>query len=248
LKSTKYLAATAAALALSGAMWLHSGEKKADVAPLHLSGASEAGTALTSARSNGAAAPSPSGSPMVIEAMNPTPRDLQRMRVLDEVLASKNDNDPRLDSEFRNLSPTAKRMMEDRYRALAPEKRNERGTIAFLVGREIASAEDVAFMEGILSEPPCLSLGDCAREDKGSTLRDDEAHLNAETGAAVTLAYPQLVALHSIEGQIERAEKGAKLGYLGDIRRVIDEAIRSPIPNIADKARALLARLKNLQG
>jgi hypothetical protein len=181
---------------------------------------------------------------MVIEAMNPTPQDLQHIKVLDEVLAAKNDNDPRLDSELRGLSPTSKRMMEDRYRSLAPEKRNERGTIAFLVGREIASADDVAFMGGILSEPPCLSLGDCSREDKNT----DDGHLNAETGAAVSLAYPQLVALHSIEGQIERAEKGARLGYLGDIRRVIDEAIRSPIPNVADKARALQSRLKSLSG
>ncbi|MFL5813298.1 MAG: hypothetical protein ACJ763_06945 [Bdellovibrionia bacterium] len=243
MKSTKYLAATGAMLAITGAIWLYSGEKKAEVAPLR-SSSNGAGSLGAEATLTSAASPLPSSSPMVIEAMNPTPQDLQHIKVLDEVLAAKNDNDPRLDSEFRGLSPTSKRMMEDRYRSLPPEKRNERGTIAFLVGREIASADDVAFMGGILSEPPCLSLGDCSREDKNT----DDAHLNAETGAAVSLAYPQLVALHSIEGQIERAEKGAKLGYLGDIRHVIDEAIRSPIPNVADKARALQTRLKSLSG
>lgn len=181
---------------------------------------------------------------MVIEALNPTPQDIQHIKVLDELLAAKNDNDPRLDTEFRGMSSTSKRMMEDRYRSLAPEKRNERGTIAFLVGREISSSDDVAFMGGILSEPPCLSLGDCSREDKNT----DDAHLNAETGAAVTLEYPKLVALHSIESQIERAEKGAQLSYLGDIRHVVEEASRSPIPTVADKARALQVRLKSLGG
>jgi hypothetical protein len=133
-------------------------------------------------------------------------------------------------------------MMEDRYRSLPPERRNERGTIAFIVGREISSVEDVAFLGGILSESPCLSLGDCSREEKDL----DNQHLHAETGSAVSLAYPQMVALHSIEGQIDRAEKGAKLSYLSEIRRVIEDASRSQIPIVADKARALQGRLKNL--
>lgn len=238
MKSTKYLAATGAVLALTGAIWLFSSEKRAEVAPL-LSHGSTSMNGLTQA------SPNPIGSPlhpMSVEAINPTPQDTQHLKILDEILAAKNDNDPRLDTEFRSLSPTSKRMMEDRYRALMPEKRNERGTIAFLVGREISSADDVAFMEGILSESPCLSLGDCSREEKNA----DDDHLNAETGSAVTLAYPQLVALHSIESQIEQAEKGARLSYLNDIRRVVDQATRSQIPTVADKARALQARLKNI--
>ncbi len=198
--------------------------------------------ALTQAQPSPQASARPQSGLMTIEAMNPTPRDIQHLKVLDEILATKNDNDPRMDSELRGLSPTSKRMMEDRYRSLPAEKRNERGTIAFLVGREISSADDVAFMEGILAESPCLSLGDCSREEKNI----DDEHLHAETGAAVSLAYPQMVALHSIEGQIEKAEKGAKLSYFGDIRRVIEESTRSQIPVVADKARALQTRLKSL--
>jgi hypothetical protein len=64
----------------------------------------------------------------------------------------------------------------------------------------------------------------------------------------VTLAYPQMVALHAIEGQIDQAEKGAKLSYTGDLRHVLDDATRSPVPLVADKARALLNRLKNISG
>jgi hypothetical protein len=85
-------------------------------------------------------------------------------------------------------------------------------------------------------------LGDCSHEEKQA----DDEHLHAETGAAVSLAYPQMVALHSIENQVEQAEKGAKLSYLGDIRRVVDEATRSQIPIVADKARALQQRLKRI--
>lgn len=237
MKSTKYLAATAAVLAVSGAVWLFSSEKRAEVAPL-LSTGNSSMTELTQAQ------PSPlaSSRPLAVEAVNPSPQDIQHLKVLDEILATKNDNDPRMDTELRGLSPTSKRMMEDRYRSLAPEKRNERGTVAFLVGREISSADDVAFMEGILSESPCLSLGDCSREDKNM----DDEHLHPETGLAVSLAYPQMVALHSIESQIEQAEKGARLSYLNDVRRVVDQATRSQIPLVADKARALQARLKNI--
>lgn len=182
-------------------------------------------------------------SSLVVETIHASPVDVQRLKVLDEILTAKNDNDPRLDSEFRGLSTSAKRLMEDRYHSIAAEKRNERGTIVFLVGREISSAEDVAFMGSVLAESPCLSLGDCSREEK----LGDHDKLHEEIGVGVTLAYPSLVALHSLEEQINRAEAGDKLGYMADLRRVIESAAHSANPLVAEKAMALRERLKNLK-
>ncbi len=103
-------------------------------------------------------------------------------------MSSKNDNDPRLDRDFNSLSDEAKALFRKKYRALAPERRNELGTIVYLLGKNISTAEDWDFLREVAAEPPCLSLADCSRS------ADDNA---------VTLAYPALVALKQAQRVLE---------------------------------------------
>jgi hypothetical protein len=121
-----------------------------------------------------------------------------QLKTLEDILRSKNDNDPRLDRDFNALSPEAKRLFRRKYAEILPERHNERGTIVYLLGRNLDSAEDWAFLRGVVSEPPCLSLNDCSKESK------PEGGHN-ESGVAVTLAYPSLVALKQAERVLEEA-------------------------------------------
>lgn len=115
-------------------------------------------------------------------------RDRAQLRTLTEVLVSRNDNDPRLDRDFNALSPEVKAQMRGLYAATPPERRNERGTIVFLLGRKPETPEDWAFLKIVASEPPCLSLADCSKPPKPGEAADE-----------VTLAYPSLVALRQAE-------------------------------------------------
>lgn len=90
----------------------------------------------------------PAGAPAV------TDKTATQLRILGEIFVSKNDNDPRLDSDLRKLDEEAKAAFRAKYRALPPELRNERGTIVFLLGRNLTTAGDYAFMKNVLSEPP----------------------------------------------------------------------------------------------
>lgn len=116
-----------------------------------------------------------------------------QLAMLEEILLSKNDNDPRLDSAFRELSLQAKRLFRQKYRQLPAEERNERGTIIYLLGKNLSSAEDWEFLRAVVSEPPCLSLENCSRET------DAAPGGNYTSGEAVALAYPALVALKQAE-------------------------------------------------
>src|SRR5437588_7002850 len=60
---------------------------------------------------------------------------------------------------------------------------------SYLLGKNISSPEDWAFLETVVREPPCLSLADCFGPAEGA------AAVQTEPGMDVTLAYPQLVAL-----------------------------------------------------
>ncbi|MBI5881892.1 MAG: hypothetical protein HZB91_02160 [Elusimicrobia bacterium] len=123
----------------------------------------------------------------------PTAEDVVKLRTLSMILLSRNDNDPRLDKDFNELSPGAKALFRGMYGKLPPERRNERGTIVYLLGRNLASAEDWAFLASVAGEPPCLSLADCSKDAPAA-----EEHLGDE----VTLAYPSLVALKSAEAAL----------------------------------------------
>lgn len=109
---------------------------------------------------------------------------------LEQILLGRNDNDPRLDTAFNDLSSQDRLQFRVRYRELAPERRNERGTIVYLLGKNLREPKDWDFLREVVVEPPCLSLSDCGKPPAGA----------AEAGDAVTLAYPALVALRQAQG------------------------------------------------
>jgi hypothetical protein len=171
--------------------------------------------------------PTNSGS-VVPASLTISPVDSAQVRTLDEIIAAKSDNDPRLDTELRSLSPAAKQLMRGRYQSTAQEKRNARGTIVFLLGRNISSADDVAFLHHVISEPPCRSLTSCENEDKGSVSPADRHH---EGTNETTLAYPQLVALHSIEAYLKAPAGAPELS--AQVLAELEGARRSPIRKVA---------------
>jgi hypothetical protein len=161
-------------------------------------------------------------------------RDLEQIRVLDEILESKNDNDPRMDRLLRDLSEPLKKELQQKYSRIQPEKRNDRGTVVFLIGREIAegrgSTADLQFFKQVLLEKPCLSIEDCSKSPTGQG--PDEQHLEAihET----TIQYPQLMAIRYLrialnQGALSPVMKEAVLAILESARqspndRVVSEA------------------------
>ncbi|MFH1723165.1 MAG: hypothetical protein ABII00_00945 [Elusimicrobiota bacterium] len=184
-----------------------------------------------------AAEPSPA-TPAAPEAPKapalPTPAD--KLRTLEDILALKDDNDPRLDSDFNDLSPEAKRLFREKYRSIPREGRNKRGTIVFLLGRNLKTEEDWAFLHEVISEPPCLSLGDCSTKGGPS-----DGHRGI--GAEVTLAYPSLVALRQAARTAEDPRGPAGGMAAREASRLVRAAKGSPVPVVASKARDLERRL-----
>ncbi len=143
------------------------------------------------------------------------------VRVLEDILRTKNDNDPRLDTAFERLSEPDKARLREKYRSLPPEDRNGRGTVVYVLGRAPKTAEDWAFLRSVAAEPPCLSLASCSRPPAGGGDEHD-------AGLAVTLAYPSLVAVKSAQ-RAPRSE-GA--------RSVIAAGLASRSPAVARLAAA----------
>lgn len=136
-----------------------------------------------------------------------------KLAALESILAAKDDNDPRLDTAFEDLSEAAKKAFRRRYAELAPESFNERGTIVYVLGRNMRTLADWEFFHAVVAEPPCLSLSDCARAD-------------GVPGNEVTLAYPALVALK----RAQREQGGGR--WQEAARRVVAEALRSEAPAV----------------
>jgi hypothetical protein len=123
-----------------------------------------------------------------------TPSNLEKLKILRQILSSRNDNDPRLDTEFKNLTPEMKRLIEVEYLSLPPEKLNERGTLSFVLARAASSKKDLAFFKRILKEAPCLSFQDCSQAQPIDEYAESDSGLNQET----LLAYPQIIALRTL--------------------------------------------------
>jgi len=160
--------------------------------------------------------------------LQPTPASLARAKLatLEEILSSRNDNDPRLDREFLGLSAETKGLFREKYRALAPERLNERGTIVYLLGKNIQNGDDWSFLRAVAAEPPCLSLSDCSKASS----------VGGEAGDEVTLAYPSLVALR----QAQRAtEEG---GSRAEARSVVEAAKTSKMKAVLRLADSLEPR------
>lgn len=118
-----------------------------------------------------------------------------QMQALKDILQSMDDQDPRLDRDLKFLSPQVKNEIKNIYRNLPDPQINRKGLLVFLIGRNIQSEEDVSFLEGVLNEPPCHNLTDC-KANGGSLGSEAEKHDNT---LPVTLAYPQLLALHYLK-------------------------------------------------
>ncbi|TBR20217.1 hypothetical protein EPO15_13420 [bacterium] len=139
-----------------------------------------------------------------------------KLAALDAVLAAKDDNDPRLDTAFEGLSESAKRSFRARFADYPREYFNERGTIVYVLGRNMKTPADWAFFRAVVAEPPCRSLADCAKAGEAGGPGDE-----------VTLAYPALVAL-------KRAQREFSTGgsMQAAARTVVREALKSEAPAV----------------
>ena len=120
----------------------------------------------------------------------------KKITILKDILTTKNDNDPRMDTELKNLSSEDKDALVSMYQNLKSESLNDRGTIVFLIGRELNRAEDAEFLKSVLSEEPCLSLENC-----GVTNSQTDPHMDSVN--EVSLNYPQVVALNRMKNFLE---------------------------------------------
>ncbi len=133
----------------------------------------------------------------------------RQVQVLNEILASHNDNDPRMDSELKELNSETKTVLQEKYNLLPDTDRNGRGTIVFLIGRNLTGPADYQFLKQVLTEAPCLGLLDCAKPMQASA--GEEA-----AGIGAVLDYPQLTALKAIEKHPAQSEslKGLQVEVL----------------------------------
>ena len=122
----------------------------------------------------------------------------RKLDLLREVIKSGKDNDPRVDTELKGLTPALKNAVKNEYQKLPAEHRNGRGFIAFLIGRSISEPGDVEFLANIVQEEPCLSFKDCS--SKGPIYQEAEEH-----STQVTLNYPQIVATRMLKQNLKKA-------------------------------------------
>ncbi|HEX7674957.1 MAG TPA: hypothetical protein VF412_12335 [Bdellovibrio sp.] len=177
-----------------------------------------------------------------VPVSNETASDSQtqkQLQILEEILASHNDNDPRMDHDLMILGENTKAKFREKYKSLPVEKRNDRGTIVFLLGRNMTSAADFDFMKDVLSEPPCLSLSDCSTIEVGGDNKDHDEHQGS--GFAMVLAYPQIVALHSLQGYLNN--KSADAAMSDRARDLISDAKHSRVNEVSKMAESIESKL-----
>jgi hypothetical protein len=123
----------------------------------------------------------------------------RKLSILDEILVSKNDNDPRLDTQFKHLTPAEKQALHLKYESIKRENRNERGTVVFLLSRKLESSQDFDFLRTVVSEDHCNSLLNCNAPLSSSSTPEAGS---GEIG--VTLEYPQIIALKALEAHLSQ--------------------------------------------
>jgi len=117
-------------------------------------------------------------------------------QALEEILNSKNDNDPRLDKQLSQLSPEFHKAIFSKYESLKPEDRNGRGTLVFLVARDLKDTADIEFLQKVYEENPCLNMRDCSAQP------DEDPQ---DSGFQQTsLNYPQLAGLYQIDAALSK--------------------------------------------
>lgn len=168
--------------------------------------------------------------PVVLTAKQSySPETISKLKILNEVFASRNDNDPRLDSEFAELTPELKTALIESYRLMPKESLNERGTVVFLLGKKIESEKDVEFLQEVMTETPCLSLSDCSTESRLENPEDDHLSESQET----TLIYPQLMALRLMSSNYQESKNSS---VKEKIKEVFQLATQSPSEYISNEA------------
>jgi hypothetical protein len=161
-----------------------------------------------------------------------------KLKTLAEIMGSKNDNDPRLDTDLKNLTEQDKVALKDFYSDLKLESLNERGTVVFLMGRSIQGPEDLDYMKDVLAEDPCMSLDNCTSKNVAK-----DTHLDSMD--ETTMSYPQQIALESIS-RYTQSRTMAELSANDKLHLIqaIQEAKRSPIYTIQRKADDLSKNLR----
>lgn len=133
-----------------------------------------------------------------LSAPQPAAAPLQaKLDILNQILASGNDNDPRLDTSFNDMTQEEKRALESKYAALPREQHNQRGTIVYLLGRDPRTKADWDFLSETAAEPPCQGLRSC---DSAEDLPND----HRDIGIELTLSYPSMMALRQAENAVKR--------------------------------------------
>jgi hypothetical protein len=169
-----------------------------------------------------------------------SPETLSKVKLLKEILHSKNDNDPRMDSEFKVLSPELKQALNQLYDQLSKESLNERGSIVFILSKDLKTTEDLKIFNKVLVEEVCLSFADCQK----LPLEGNDSHLDSIN--AVSLLYPQLVALNRLENLIHKEDFFSHTDdYIREVREVLQNATESKDNRISQKAKKLLAEVLN---
>ena len=141
--------------------------------------------------------------------------DSKQWKTFQEVVLSRNDNDPRYDTELKTFSPKMHEALRKKYAEIPAENRNSRGTIVFLLARDLRTAADAEFLKSVYQEQPCLSLSDCGKAGAS------DPHADAST--QTTLDYPQLAGLFQLE---KRLASNPELLQNADIRKEISDLLR----------------------
>lgn len=141
--------------------------------------------------------------------------DAKQWAIFQKVVTSRNDNDPRVDQEMKNLSPQMHEGLRKKYHEIPAENRNSRGLVAFLIARDLQSTDDVRFLTSIYQETPCLSMSDCSRPEA--------ADPHTESTIQTSLNYPQLAGLYQLEQKLERSPE---LLQNPDMRQEISNLLR----------------------
>lgn len=161
-----------------------------------------------------------------------TKNDLQKWQSLEEILKSKNDNDPRINAELKNLSTEFHEALYSKYASMKPEDRNERGTLVFLIARDLKSPNDLDFLQKVYQESPCLNLANCQ-----TSTEEDPHHGGANQ---TTLDYPQLVGLYQLDRQLgERPEILKDANLRAGVYATLKNAENFPAPQVHQKAQQI---------
>lgn len=153
-------------------------------------------------------------------------------QALEEILQSKNDNDPRLDKELSDLSLEFHKALFTKYQNLKPEDRNGRGTLVFLIARDLKNKDDLDFLQTVYEESPCLNLADCTAPPA-----DDPTGSGSQE---TSLNYPQLAGLYQLDMQLsKRPELLKQPDFRAGVYSLLKTAENFPAPQVHAKAQQI---------